>query len=478
MVKLCYIIPLVCLCVSPTLALSTEHVKHINRQVVLSKPNQKYIKKTYSFVEPHLQKRNPSYRAVKTRISSITKKSDNIVEDEEFEDDEAAANSYSFRSLQKKLGLGGKTFERPVNEPVPNWDDQYYANDGKPVVKQVDTEELKELMHTYLEMGKEKWAAFLATSECNKFQKLMNKLHYLFKRNESNDEGGENDENEDEDYKAHKPFSLDDDDHEEEDTDNVKSSHNKIKVSSAANQLNLNSHKGSKNVNRQPLFSSIPEEEVEEFHNLLLEVVSYWEKEDARSILEAASGLSYKDFDLSDEDEKPKKKNSTKHIETSFSVIDDNDDEDDYEEGRDDDDQNSNTNVNDNDNIDDGDGDGDDDDDENDDDDDDDDDETKKHDSNGPDLLGKLDLKLLKTKAQKDWLKSNALRRAKMIQKLMDGELDEENYLKQDEVRYRDNNIFLEEDENEIPNTAFRLQSTNLAMYAFFLVEALLFYVF
>lgn len=143
-----------------------------------------------------------------------------------------------------------------------------------------------------------------------------------------------------------------------------------------------------------------------------------------------------------------------------YEQIDNNDDDDDDDDEGDDDDGDINANVND-------------DDDENDDN-----NEIKQHQSSQPDLLGKIDPKLLKTKAQKDWLKSNALRRANMIQKLMDGQLDEENYSRQDEVRYRENNIFLEEDENEIPNTAFRLQSTNLAMYVFFLVEALLFYVF
>lgn len=462
MVKLCYTFPLVCVCVLPTLALSTEYVKHNSRQVVLSKPNQEYIKKSYSLIEPHLQKRNPSYRVVKTKVSSVTKKNDDIVEDEEFEEDETAVNSYSFRSLQKKLGLGGKKFEMPISGPVPDWDDQYYDNDGKPIVYQVDTEELKELMDNYLEMGKEKWAAFLATSECNKFQKLMDKLHNLFKKNENADDHDEDDNEDDEDSKAQGPFGKyeNDADDEEDNDDDDRSSRNNKKVSSAANKLSLKDLKGLKNVNSQPLFSSIPEEEIEEFHNLLADVVSYWEEEDAISILEAASGLSYKDFDLFEEDENPKKKKTAKRIKPSLSVIDDNDDDDDDDDEGDDDDGDINANVND-------------DDDENDDN-----NEIKQHQSSQPDLLGKIDPKLLKTKAQKDWLKSNALRRANMIQKLMDGQLDEENYSRQDEVRYRENNIFLEEDENEIPNTAFRLQSTNLAMYVFFLVEALLFYVF
>lgn len=462
MVKFCYIVSLVFVSVSPALALSTEYVKHNSRQVVLSKPNQEFLRKTYYVVEPRLQKRSPSYRTLKAKISKSTIKNDIdevVDENEDSEDDDSDINSYGFKSLQKKLGLKGKKFEMPVSEPVPDWDDQYYDNDGRPIVYQVDTEELKEVIDSYIEMGKEKWAAFLATSECSKFQKLMDKLNKIFNKSEDFDEDTDNNSS------AYKTITIDGDDDENDDDENDGNDSNERYIneedimvspkssnrfnSDKQNMFEATSKNSQGSENRQPLFSTISDEEVEEFQRMLSDVISYWENEDAKSIMEAADGLSYDDFNLSDDNEKSNK-GAGKAIQPSFSMIDEDEDEnEDEDEGED----------------------------EGEDDEDDVDDEFDNHSSDMPDLLENLDPDLLKTKSQKNWLKSNALRRAKMIQKLIDGNLDEEMYMKQDEIRYRDKNIFLEEDDNEIPNTAFRLQSTNLAMYIFFTVEALFFYV-
>lgn len=441
MVKLCYVLSALTINAISVDSMSTEYAK-VNgfKQNILTSPNQypPVVRSQYPPMVPYLSKRD-------TRHFKDTKKGAFTDDDINNEDYEPAVNSYSFRKLQKKMGTNGKKFNMPVSGPVPDWDDQYYDNDGKPIVYQVDTEELKEMIDSYIDMGKEKWAGFLATSECNKFQKLMDKLKKMMGKDEEDDCDDEEIE------KKPKAIHTPDDDCEDKINHSTQPISSNKKTSTRTKQ---NKSYDFQNPKALPVFSNVDEEEIQDFQDMLAEVIKYWEKEDARDIMKAAKGISYKDFSLEDEEDYSEKltnsktrktKSGNKNKKVSASGFLDEDDEIDEDEEYE---------------IDGG-------------------EDVLKPVSK--DLLERMDPSFIKTKSQKEWLKSNAVRRAKMLQALLNGELDTEGdskIIQQDEVRYRDGDIFLTEDDNEFMSNGFKLQSANLAIYIFFLAEVVLFYVF
>ena len=472
MVKLCYVLPMMLFSTSTINAMSTEYAKQHNPQIILSKENKDIIN-NYAFNSLNIEKRSPvSYSRAKsktvTNIKNNKKNNKNVKNDDSFDDnisnnnngetdeiidgndnisnddnnddtESLAVNSYAFKRLQKKLGLKDKKIDIPVTGPVPDYDDQFYENDGRPIVYQVDTEELKDIMDHYLEMGKEKWAGFLATSDCNKFQKLLKKI----KKMKGNDDECET---------PKKPIVEDDcDDNEKSDNDKQYGNFNSKPKGNKKQSTNSNTKTNTKGDISQPNFANIPDEELESFQNLLSDVITYWEKEDASNILQRSNGLTYKDFDLDRDDEViTKNRNDYNKKVTAFGS-----NFDDFENYKTEDEENDNDEEN---------------------------EEIQEllssYDDMGKDLFENMDpTKYAKTKEQKEWLKSNALRRARMLQSLLNGELDSR-ILKNDIIKYRDGNIFLSEDDNEFVSSGFKLQSTNLAMYLFFLVEGILFYLF
>lgn len=484
MVNLCYLATVFLILSTQTLALSTQFAIEHSKPQVLSKTNRDYLQNSYPVNTPSqlLKKREPgSYKDAKEQIgkSNIRTSSVDAVIDEdpdptsEEEEDETLINSYGFRNLQKKLRLSGKKFEMPVTGPVPDWDDQYYENGDKPIVYQVDTEELKDIMDNYIDMGKEKWAALLATSDCNKFQKLIKKFHNIMNKNEGGDEDDSNKQSPKKGHYATAEEEQAENDEEDEDESFWPDNKPVPKTYPMPNQVKLAKQKGLKKgqkqltheaMERQPMFSAVPVEELEELQQLFVDVINYWDKEDAKDILKAADGLRYKDFEIDEEKESDvrnnkssKKNNKLKSL--NVASENDNDDEEDEDDGSESETKAANENdeeVDENSY-------------------DDDDDEFQKQ----PELFEKFDPKFCKTKAQKEWLKANAIRRAKIIQELLNGDFtDEAMLIKQDEIRYRENNIFLDQDDNEFSSDGLRLQSTVLSLYIFFLVEAVFFYLF
>lgn len=493
MVKLCYIFPFLYLTPISQCFPTQTQLKINDKNPVLREHNIVDLHEV-KFIHPQIIRRSVSYKDAKNNKSGAKQRSTENNEDNESEESneegDEIINSYGFRNFQKKFGLGDKKFEIPVKEAVPDWEDQYYYDDGRPVVYEVDTEELKEIMDNYIDIGKEKWAAFLATSDCNKFQKFIKKLTNILHKNE-----GEETSNMINSPDVNKNVNNEedtDDDNDDDITDELTWGETK-KISETypmINQVKLKKQKGLKKsyeqqlrqeLNRQPHFSIMPQEELEEFQQLFSDVVSYWEKEDAKTILEAAHGLTYKDFEFDEEetekgetnfnfnDSDSKKKTSvkpdksenliksstsirsksTKTAKANSKVIESNQNGySEYEDNEYSDDRETNVYGGD-------------------------------HYLDNLELLNKMDPKFFKTKEQKEWLKENALRRAHIIQNLLNGEFeDEDTLMAQDLVRYRENNIFLDEDDNEFASDGFKLQSTNMAMYVFFLVEAILFYIF
>lgn len=465
MVKLCYIVSLVCLDFYACSALSLYPKMH-SKQTVLSKSTNDLASYNFAFIEP-LSKRNLSYKKAK-KIKGDTNSEENYSTDEEPSDNweensnpnQDIVTNYGLRKLQKKLRLGDKKYEVPVTQPVPEWDDQYYYDDGRPIIYQVDTEELKEILDDYIDMGKEKWAAFLATSDCNKFQKFFKKLQNLLHQNEGEDDyqnkdalrhgstkeknKGNNNDYEDDEEKE---------DYEEGFKDSMIWGKGKTTYTNNPNinQFKLKKQKGLRKSEEQklkdkqnsmPQFSILPWEELEEFQKMFQDVITYWENDDAKDILELSKGLSYKDFEIDENIEVNEAKKNFK----SDKSLDENDSKTSYDNNFDK---------------------------ENEEPDDDD------YELLTMDLLDKLDPKYFKTKNQMEWLKANAVRRAHILQKLLDGDYeDDEQIFSQDWISYRENNIFLDQDDNEFASNGFRLQSTNMAIYVFFFVEAALFYIF
>jgi hypothetical protein len=468
MVKLCYIVPLIVASATVTQSVSTEYVKQHRfdmlqqsankKQVVLSR-NRIQVLNDNLQLHPYLQKRDASYASSRSKqVKKIGSKKgfskDPVInayseenvqqESEDFkevdestsqndvDDESTQVSSYAFRKLQKKLGLKGKQFNMPVKEPVPDWDDQYYENDGRPIVYQVDTEELKDIMDHYLEMGKEHWAGFLATSDCSKFQKLLQKLKKLKGDDDCDDEP------------VKKPEEDCDDDKEESEN---KYGNFRAKPNESANIKGSKTSPSLKE-KQQPTFANIPEAELDSFQSMLSDVISYWENEDARKILQHGSGLTYKDFDLDvKEESKPQKISGGRKVSSQdFDDFENYQTEDDELEGDERDDKIE--------------------------------DLLSKYENKDTDLFETMDPKYAQTSQQREWLKSNALRRAKMLQALFSGELDAE-AMENDIVKFRNGDLYLEEDDNEVvTNEGFKLQSTNMAMYIFFMVEAMLFYLF
>lgn len=494
MVKLCYLLAATCASIPATNAISTEYVRLNKKQVVLGTENTEFLTpESFSFapgVRSRLVKRGN--RGVKANMDfgvhlvdddanqeSVDEEEDDDNDDDEKEtlinsqsykpedveesneeiivSDELPVNSYAFKKLQKKLGIKDKGFEMPVSGPVPDWDDQFYDNDGKPVVYQVDTEELKDMLDHYLDMGKEKWAGFLATSNCNKFQKLLNKLKKKI-----------NDDCDEESEPIKKPDTDCDDEKETEKDKNLKSKlkdkidEKKELIKHDDETPNFGKNVEKKPIEKKPVFSNLPEDELNSFQNMLTDVISYWEQEDAKKILESSNGLSYKEFELDGDDfdivkqfkhdkQKNKKKFSAYNVGSTYdsnydSYITEDDNDIENPEGSE---YYETPEI----------------------------DEYTKNNPKHQDLLESIAPEIVKTKKQKDWLKENALRRAKIIQALLNGELDETT-LRQDIIRYRESNIFLEEDQNEFINNGFRLQSTSMAMYILFVTEALMFQLF
>ncbi|TID15021.1 hypothetical protein CANINC_004692 [Pichia inconspicua] len=471
MVNLCYITTATCATIPLAYAINIEHAK-LHNQVLL--PNTQSL--TVNNL-PHLTKRGTySKAAVKAKMDfgvyDIDEdKSSNIVdvyepEENEGADDEglkkadaetklekpyeeAEVKSYAFRKLQKKLGIKDKKFEMPVTGPVPDWDDQFYDHNGTPIVYQVNTEELKDILDHYIEMGKEKWAGFLATSNCNKFQKLLNKLKKKM-----------DDDCDEESVPIRKPdtdtgsrnHNKEEEEEEEEEYDEAVGEESTQEQKDVKSLLKKPSPDFGKNKNKdKPAFSNLPEDELNSFQEMLSDVIAFWQKEDAREILEASKGLSYEEFELDGDDfelvkqhkDKSKKKKGAVSVYDYDNYLTEEDVEMEDPEG---------TEYYETPEI----------------------DEYTKHNPNHLDVLESLQPEIVKTKKQKDWLRDNAVRRAKILQALLNGQFDEYN-LRQDIVKYRDNDIFLDQDENEFISSGIKIESKKVLMCIFFAVEAFMF---
>lgn len=381
-------------------------------------------------------------------------------------------NSYAFRRLQKKTGVTDRKFDMPINVPVPSWNNQNHHNDDTSIANQVEAEGLKDMLDYYLDMGKEKWAGFLATSNCNQFQKLLKKLKRKM-GDDHNDDKEEEDEEEEYTIPIKKP-SHGSKAAEEEDGKNAENTEGPEDAEDAENAEgaegiedndsnydddddddyfyededeedwsvveNTRAVSGLDVKNEKPGLLNLPEEELNNFQEMLNDVISFWESKDAKSILEASKGLSYEEFELDDDDYSSVKHNQSEFKETkNVSVYDVNGDAG-VKEG----DNRDKTS------------------------------EYTKHNPEHRDLLESLEPETVKTQKQKKWLRDNAVRRAKIIQALLNGHFDEYN-LQQDIIKYRDSNIFLDQDENEFINSGNKIGSKNIAMYVFIAVEALMF---
>lgn len=356
-------------------------------------------------------------------------------------DSSAVVNAYIYnnKNNQQKKQRGAKFLEVtkmniPGKEPVPDWDDQFYDDEGRPLVYQVDTEELEDIMKNMMHEGKEKWASFLAVSDCNKFKKLIDKIKTALGKGEDCDDDVPPPPKKEKDCEVSNP-TVDEDCDEVDEVMNIPPPNklaNSIKntyvaVSEGNNnddEYNDDEDQDSVdddgdddfrktsmrcNTDSQPLFASISSAEANGMNEFLTEIAQYWEEEDPIKILEQASKYNYEkllEFDsLSNEAEE----------EEDVEAANEEEDRSDFND--------------------------------------------KLH--IVPELtqsereqypLFDLDITSIDSK-QSEWLKNNAIRRTMIIQNLLNGESVDED-VEIDKVEYENGNIFLDPDENYFINSS------------------------
>lgn len=399
------------------------------------------------------------------------------------------SGNYASEKAQKILSMEEDKSEIPENGSASDSTNQLNHPDVERAVYRVDRYELQDILDYYLGMGKEKWAGFLATSNSNKFQKLINKLknrignncneevalveshNYVTSKSQSQPDGADSKEdNVDDDYYDYDYDNNKEDnfDHEAEkysDSDNSKLEKNfgeqrQDLRQDGAFDLGIKTQNSGFSTDVKPSFPNSPKEKVENFQELLTDVITYWENEDAKKILESSHGLSYQEFELEGNDydlvtqykNESIKKSGTSDDNRKASTFGSNIESQMTEEEANEADLSEavhyETSI-----I----------------------DEDTKHkpESEGRDLLESMAPDAIKSRKQKEWLKENALRRAKIMQGILNGDFDEYS-LRQDIIKYREGNIFLEDDKNEFVSNGIRIQSKNMALYVFFIVEVIM----
>lgn len=565
MVKLCYVLPLAYIAITSTSGLNIGLPRLDKGQAVISKSNRHFSNKGYhsSFFKDRIEKReaffakkeaNPNSEPSevlnnrKTEHEASAEKSGlknskgNMADTKEigeksveqyYDVDDDGDDNYKGRmelgTSESKILQNGLRFQVRNNRmqptsPVIYFDEQIQKDDGNSLQRLTPTKEVDGIFDQYVKIGKDKWAGFLAISNCEKFGKLLNLIETKLARNYDNkelqrkiedledttdydakleveyensydDDGYEHIDNK-HDIKDNDYYDNDDCDnggYDNDNYDNIEHEHEHehehtasdhfydsndevydydeygmdFETDDAAYDMDCDTDdneydKDDANADMKTgyeysdsdTFSAddlefeysfdkfthpthlksnvVQKEEFKSFQNMLKEVISYWENEDAKKILKSANVLSYKEFDLDDDKESPFSLKSDKGF---FQNV--------YDKKY----QLKSAELIDNYTLK---------------------NPTKK------DMLESFDPEQIKTTEQKAWLKENAQRRATILRKLLKGELDEK-LIKQDIVRYRENEIFLDQDENEfLVNGGMKLQSTTLLLSIFFFVETVL----
>jgi hypothetical protein len=383
----------------PISALNTEFSTALYKdQITLKIPNKNNIKENYFFPKsiskPKFYKRYDNHISTEEIKFLKTENNKNKNLDKISNNIEFNSNSYSKKKVHKSFN--NKTF------------------------KHMDKQNLKDLLHCYLQMGKEKWAGFLATSNSNKFKILLNTFKYELIEDTNIDSSHQNL------TKATKSFA---------------SGIPENSLQSANGNDDYNRYDSNNNNDNNFTPNNYPSKELEDFKIMLHDVIDYWENEDAKTILKSAQNLTYEEFKLDDNHvyninskKYYKTISATDYVENNNAKIDHSLDQYTLKDA------------------------------------------TTTH----KDLLENLNPDAIKTEKQKEWLKENALRRSFLLQSLLNGEFDEfdEFNFKQDTIRYRDGNIFLDQDENEFISEGFKIRCTYMAMYICFLAEIIFFQIF
>lgn len=525
MVKLCYLLPLIILSAHSGNAISTELSKPMTRkQKVLGKDHGEYIRKHYAPMKLQLEKRvsyNPKQSILPQNQSLRSKDSelegaaysysiiggfgneDNDISENEiklekdafvYSDSSNTLNpmpessrdnnkklemeTYRLQKLQSDLmkndgsigtqngidvGLdvdkNGYKFKeyKDYNDDNSNiantdgnagYDGSFHSCSTQSAQSRINTEALTETLEYYLTLGKEKWAGFLATSNCSKFLELFKRLQNKINSASQLDKIEET-------YSTKELTCANCRDGSKADVNRVYSNFDTPKAYDRENRSSSQKHEvlfevEDQNCTTGTLFDNIAGEKKDQFMSLLQNVVSYWERENAKDILQASRGVAYKDFKLGGDvynetanvvkqnkiakTQSEKYNHSSKQREDYYDTPDEND---------------SAATLS----------------------------RLDEYHSKNPrhrDLLESIHPTDVKTKEQEAWLRANAIRRAQLLQELVNGNHDEK-MLQQDLTKYRDENIFLDQDENEFVSNGVKLKPRCSVSYGIFFAVTMLY---
>lgn len=207
-----------------------------------------------------------------------------------------------------------------VKEPVSDWNDQFYDDQGRSLAYLINTETVEGMIMNIIHEGKENWAYFLAVSDNNKFKNLINKLKSALGKIERSTP------KENEDCNGKVIPSIDDgreDGFDGKDIMNIPPTKKYIKSSGAIisdndndnndidsdddgnKYFNAYNYKDGKDVNNgdnqefryitnyQPLFVSTLPSEIDILSNFFAEVSQYWKAIDPSEQLKETSNFDF-----------------------------------------------------------------------------------------------------------------------------------------------------------------------------------------